>query len=606
MAEQNTGKITQVIGAVLDIRFDQGVLPEINDAVEIRRKDGSKLVAETAQHLGDDIIRCIAMGPTDGLVRGMEAIATGGPITVPVGEVTLGRIFNVLGEPIDKKPVPEGVKRNPIHRKAPTFAEQATETEILETGIKVVDLLCPYQKGGKIGLFGGAGVGKTVLIQELIRNVATEHGGYSVFTGVGERTREGNDLYTEMSESGVIDKTAMVFGQMNEPPGARMRVGLTGLTIAENFRDEGGKDVLLFIDNIFRFTQAGSEVSALLGRVPSAVGYQPTLQTEMGALQERITSTKNGSITSVQAVYVPADDLTDPAPATTFAHLDATTVLSRAIVEQGIYPAVDPLESTSRILDPRIVGEEHYQVARGVQEILQRYKELQDIIAILGMDELSEEEKEKTAQAAEEYFASLTEEETAYMGVSESDIKEYYEHYALAQKVYHSLTKAVNEEVSDDEARVMEIMQIFVSDESRANEIASRLAQGEDFATLANNYNELGSIQVNISRDELPDAVEEIAFQMENDEVSGKITVDGGFYFIKCLNKYNQELTEANKANIVDKREKEAFDDEYNGFVSSLSSNINEELWENLELETGSGMKTDTFFEVFNTYCGDM
>ena len=399
MAEQNTGKITQVIGGVLDIRFDQGVLPEINDAVEIRRKDGSKLVAETAQHLGDDIIRCIAMGPTDGLVRGMEAIATGGPITVPVGEVTLGRIFNVLGEPIDKKPVPEGVKRNPIHRKAPTFAEQATETEILETGIKVVDLLCPYQKGGKIGLFGGAGVGKTVLIQELIRNVATEHGGYSVFTGVGERTREGNDLYTEMSESGVIDKTAMVFGQMNEPPGARMRVGLTGLTIAENFRDEGGKDVLLFIDNIFRFTQAGSEVSALLGRVPSAVGYQPTLQTEMGALQERITSTKNGSITSVQAVYVPADDLTDPAPATTFAHLDATTVLSRAIVEQGIYPAVDPLESTSRILDPRIVGEEHYQVARGVQEILQRYKELQDIIAILGMDELSEEEKVLVARA---------------------------------------------------------------------------------------------------------------------------------------------------------------------------------------------------------------
>ena len=399
MEAQNTGKITQVIGAVLDIRFDKGVLPEINDAVEIRRKDGSTLVAETAQHLGDDIIRCIAMGPTDGLIRGMEAIATGGPISVPVGEVTLGRIFNVLGEPIDKKPMPEGVKRNPIHRKAPTFAEQATETEILETGIKVVDLLCPYQKGGKIGLFGGAGVGKTVLIQELIRNVATEHGGYSVFTGVGERTREGNDLYTEMSESGVIDKTAMVFGQMNEPPGARMRVGLTGLTIAENFRDEGGKDVLLFIDNIFRFTQAGSEVSALLGRVPSAVGYQPTLQTEMGALQERITSTKNGSITSVQAVYVPADDLTDPAPATTFAHLDATTVLSRAIVEQGIYPAVDPLESTSRILDPRIVGDEHYQVARGVQEILQRYKELQDIIAILGMDELSEEEKILVARA---------------------------------------------------------------------------------------------------------------------------------------------------------------------------------------------------------------
>ena len=399
MAERNVGKITQIIGAVLDIKFPEGTLPEINSAIDIQTKDGGRLVVEVAQHLGDDTVRCIAMGPTDGLVRGMEAIATGGPITVPVGEVTLGRIFNVLGEPIDKKPVPEGVKRNPIHRKAPTFAEQATETEILETGIKVVDLLCPYQKGGKIGLFGGAGVGKTVLIQELIRNVATEHGGYSVFTGVGERTREGNDLYTEMSESGVIDKTAMVFGQMNEPPGARMRVGLTGLTIAENFRDEGGKDVLLFIDNIFRFTQAGSEVSALLGRVPSAVGYQPTLQTEMGALQERITSTKNGSITSVQAVYVPADDLTDPAPATTFAHLDATTVLSRAIVEQGIYPAVDPLESTSRILDPRIVGEEHYQVARGVQEILQRYKELQDIIAILGMDELSEEEKVLVARA---------------------------------------------------------------------------------------------------------------------------------------------------------------------------------------------------------------
>ena len=393
MAEQNTGKITQVIGAVLDIRFDQGVLPEINDAVEIRRKDGSKLVAETAQHLGDDIIRCIAMGPTDGLVRGMEAIATGGPITVPVGEVTLGRIFNVLGEPIDKKPVPEGVKRNPIHRKAPTFAEQATETEILETGIKVVDLLCPYQKGGKIGLFGGAGVGKTVLIQELIRNVATEHGGYSVFTGVGERTREGNDLYTEMSESGVIDKTAMVFGQMNEPPGARMRVAETGLTMAEYFRDEEHQNVLLFIDNIFRFTQAGSEVSALLGRMPSAVGYQPTLATEMGELQERIASTKNGSVTSVQAVYVPADDLTDPAPATTFAHLDATTVLSRKIVEQGIYPAVDPLESNSRILEEDVVGKEHYETARRVQEILQKYTELQDIIAILGMEELSEEDK---------------------------------------------------------------------------------------------------------------------------------------------------------------------------------------------------------------------
>ena len=399
MAVQNQGKITQVIGAVLDMKFAQGVLPEINDAVEIIRPDGSRLVAEVAQHLGDDIVRCIAMGPTDGLVRGMEVTATGGPISVPVGEKTLGRIFNVLGDPIDNKPAPEGVKRMPIHRKAPTFAEQATDTEILETGIKVVDLLCPYQKGGKIGLFGGAGVGKTVLIQELIRNIATEHGGYSVFTGVGERTREGNDLYTEMSESGVIEKTAMVFGQMNEPPGARMRVGLTGLTIAENFRDEGGKDVLLFIDNIFRFTQAGSEVSALLGRVPSAVGYQPTLQTEMGALQERITSTKNGSITSVQAVYVPADDLTDPAPATTFAHLDATTVLSRAIVEQGIYPAVDPLESTSRILDPRVVGEEHYHVARQVQEILQRYKELQDIIAILGMDELSEDEKLLVARA---------------------------------------------------------------------------------------------------------------------------------------------------------------------------------------------------------------
>ena len=360
---------------------------------DIMTKQGGKLVVEVSQHLGDDTVRCIAMGPTDGLVRGMEAVCTGGPISVPVGEQTLGRMFNVLGDPIDNKPAPENAKRQPIHRKAPAFKDQSTETEVLETGIKVVDLLCPYQKGGKIGLFGGAGVGKTVLIQELIRNIATEHGGYSVFTGVGERTREGNDLYHEMSESGVIDKTAMVFGQMNEPPGARMRVGLTGLTIAENFRDEGGKDVLLFIDNIFRFTQAGSEVSALLGRMPSAVGYQPTLQTEMGALQERITSTKDGSITSVQAVYVPADDLTDPAPATTFAHLDATTVLSRAIVEQGIYPAVDPLESTSRILDPKIVGEEHYQVARGVQEILQRYKELQDIIAILGMDELSDEEK---------------------------------------------------------------------------------------------------------------------------------------------------------------------------------------------------------------------
>ena len=393
MADNHTGKITQIIGAVLDIKFSDGHLPEINDAIDIMTKQGGKLVVEVSQHLGDDTVRCIAMGPTDGLVRGMEAVCTGGPISVPVGEQTLGRMFNVLGDPIDNKPAPENAKRQPIHRKAPAFKDQSTETEVLETGIKVVDLLCPYQKGGKIGLFGGAGVGKTVLIQELIRNIATEHGGYSIFTGVGERTREGNDLYHEMSESGVIDKTAMVFGQMNEPPGARMRVGLTGLTIAENFRDEGGKDVLLFIDNIFRFTQAGSEVSALLGRMPSAVGYQPTLQTEMGALQERITSTKDGSITSVQAVYVPADDLTDPAPATTFAHLDATTVLSRAIVEQGIYPAVDPLESTSRILDPKIVGEEHYQVARGVQEILQRYKELQDIIAILGMDELSDEEK---------------------------------------------------------------------------------------------------------------------------------------------------------------------------------------------------------------------
>ena len=393
MAELNTGKLTQIIGAVLDIKFPEGKLPEINDAIRVPLNNGGKLVVEVAQHLGDDTVRCIAMGPTDGLVRGMKAEATGGPISVPVGEATLGRMFNVLGEPIDEKPAPTGVKYDPIHRKAPAFEEQSTATEILETGIKVVDLLCPYQKGGKIGLFGGAGVGKTVLIQELITNIAQEHGGYSVFTGVGERTREGNDLYYEMIESGVIDKTTMVFGQMNEPPGARMRVGLTGLTMAENFRDRSGKDVLLFIDNIFRFTQAGSEVSALLGRMPSAVGYQPTLQTEMGALQERITSTKKGSITSVQAVYVPADDLTDPAPANTFAHLDATTVLSRSISELGIYPAVDPLESTSRILDPHVVGEEHYKTARGVQEILQRYKELQDIIAILGMDELSEDDK---------------------------------------------------------------------------------------------------------------------------------------------------------------------------------------------------------------------
>ena len=393
MADLKTGKLTQIIGAVLDIKFPEGGLPEIIDAVNVPLEDGKKLVVEVAQHLGDDTVRCIAMGPTDGLKRGMTAEATGGPISVPVGEATLGRMFNVLGEPIDEKPAPTGVQYDPIHRKAPSFEEQSTATEILETGIKVVDLLCPYQKGGKIGLFGGAGVGKTVLIQELITNIAQEHGGYSVFTGVGERTREGNDLYYEMIESGVIDKTTMVFGQMNEPPGARMRVGLTGLTMAENFRDRSGKDVLLFIDNIFRFTQAGSEVSALLGRMPSAVGYQPTLQTEMGALQERITSTKKGSITSVQAVYVPADDLTDPAPANTFAHLDATTVLARSIAELGIYPAVDPLESTSRILDPHIVGEEHYRVARSVQELLQRYKELQDIIAILGMDELSEEDK---------------------------------------------------------------------------------------------------------------------------------------------------------------------------------------------------------------------
>ena len=399
MAEKNIGKITQIVGAVIDIKFSEGNLPEINEAINVTHEDGNLLVVEVAQHLGDDTVRCIAMGPTDGLVRGMDAVATGAPISVPVGEKTLGRIFNVLGQPIDEKEAPTDVEYFPIHRKAPAFEEQATTQEMLETGIKVVDLLCPYQKGGKIGLFGGAGVGKTVLIQELIHNIATEHDGYSVFTGVGERTREGNDLYYEMMESGVIDKTTMVFGQMNEPPGARMRVGLTGLTMAEYFRDRGGKDVLLFIDNIFRFTQAGSEVSALLGRMPSAVGYQPTLQTEMGALQERITSTKNGSITSVQAVYVPADDLTDPAPATTFAHLDATTTLSRSISELGIYPAVDPLDSTSRILDPRIVGEEHFNVARKVQEILQKYKELQDIIAILGMDELSEADKLIVARA---------------------------------------------------------------------------------------------------------------------------------------------------------------------------------------------------------------
>ena len=399
MAEQNVGKVTQIISAVLDIKFSQGKLPKINEAIRIKTQDGTTLTAEVAQHLGDDTVRCIAMGSTDGLVRGMEAVATGAPISVPVGEKTLGRIFNVLGEAIDNKEQPQVEAHLPIHRPAPTFEEQSTETEILETGIKVVDLLCPYQKGGKIGLFGGAGVGKTVLIQELIRNIATEHGGYSVFTGVGERTREGNDLYHEMTDSGVINKTTMVFGQMNEPPGARMRVGLTGLTMAEYFRDQGGKDVLLFIDNIFRFVQAGSEVSTLLGRMPSAVGYQPTLANEMGELQERITSTKNGSVTSVQAVYVPADDLTDPAPATTFSHLDATTVLSRKIAEQGIYPAVDPLDSSSRILSENIVGKEHYRVARGVQEVLEKYKELQDIIAILGMEELGDEDKLTVARA---------------------------------------------------------------------------------------------------------------------------------------------------------------------------------------------------------------
>ena len=399
MADKNVGKIIQVISAVLDIKFSEGNLPEINDAVEVPLKNGGKLVVEVAQHLGDDTVRCIAMGPTDGLVRGMDAIATGAPISVPVGENTLGRMFNVLGEPIDEVEPPQTEEKWAIHRPAPSFEEQATSQEMLETGIKVVDLLCPYQKGGKIGLFGGAGVGKTVLIQELIHNIATQHGGYSVFTGVGERTREGNDLYYEMKESGVIDKTTMVFGQMNEPPGARMRVALAGLTMAEYFRDRGGKDVLLFVDNIFRFTQAGSEGSALLGRMPSAVGYQPTLATEMGALQERITSTHKGSITSVQAVYVPADDLTDPAPATTFAHLDATTVLSRSISSLGIYPAVDPLDSTSRILSPDIVGREHYETARAVQNILQRYTELQDIIAIMGMDELSDEDKLIVARA---------------------------------------------------------------------------------------------------------------------------------------------------------------------------------------------------------------
>ena len=398
MTNQNVGTIVTVIGAVLDIKFHPDHLPNLLNAIEIDN-NGHKLVVEVAQHIGDDFVRCIAMGSTDGLVRGMEAVDTGASIKVPVGKETLGRIFNLLGEAVDNKPQPETEEKWEIHRPAPKFEEQEASNQVLETGIKVVDLIAPYLKGGKIGLFGGAGVGKTVLIMELINNIAKQHGGISVFTGVGERTREGNDLYNEMTESGVINKTALVYGQMNEPPGARMRVALSGLTMAEYFRDKEGQDVLLFIDNIFRFTQAGSEVSALLGRMPSAVGYQPTLATEMGALQERITSTKKGSITSVQAVYVPADDLTDPAPATTFAHLDATTVLSRNIASMGIYPAVDPLESTSRILTPDIVGKEHYEVARAVQSILQRYNELQDIIAILGMDELSDEDKLTVSRA---------------------------------------------------------------------------------------------------------------------------------------------------------------------------------------------------------------
>ena len=398
MSEQHKGKVIQVTGPVLDIRFAEGELPELNNAIELSVGE-RKLVAEVAQQIGDDVVRCIAMSSTDGLARGAEAVDTGAPISVPVGDGCLGRVFNLLGEPVDNMPEPETQERWSIHRPAPSFEEQVPAQEIFETGIKVVDLICPYAKGGKIGLFGGAGVGKTVLIMELIHNVATAHCGISVFTGVGERTREGNDLYGEMKESGVLDKTALVYGQMNEPPGARMRVGLSGLTMAEYFRDVKNQDVLLFIDNIFRFTQAGSEVSALLGRMPSAVGYQPTLATEMGALQERITSTKKGSITSVQAVYVPADDLTDPAPATTFTHLDATTVLSREIASRGIYPAVDPLDSTSRILSPEIVGEEHYAVARGVQQVLQRYRELQDIIAIMGMDELSDEDKKAVYRA---------------------------------------------------------------------------------------------------------------------------------------------------------------------------------------------------------------
>lgn len=398
MESKNIGKVVQIVGAVVDIRFEKDSLPDLLNAIEIDNK-GEKLVVEVAQHIGDDIVRCIAMGSTDGLVRGIDAVDTGKAISVPVGKETLSRMFNLLGEPVDNLPAPETKERWEIHREPPTYEEQSGSNEILETGIKVIDLIAPYLKGGKIGLFGGAGVGKTVLIQELINNVANQHGGISVFTGVGERTREGNDLYYEMKESGVIDKTVLVYGQMNEPPGARMRVALSGLTMAEYFRDVEHQDVLLFIDNIFRFTQAGSEVSALLGRMPSAVGYQPTLATEMGQLQERITSTTKGSITSVQAVYVPADDLTDPAPATTFAHLDATTVLSRSISSLGIYPAVDPLESNSRILSPEIVGNEHYQVARQVQSILQRYVELQDIIAIMGMDELSDEDKLTVSRA---------------------------------------------------------------------------------------------------------------------------------------------------------------------------------------------------------------
>ena len=398
MDKHNIGTVVQVIGPVLDIRFADGELPNLLSAIEIEN-EGRKVVAEVAQHIGDNVVRCIAMSSTDGLRRGIPAVDTAAPISVPVGNECLGRVFNLLGEPVDNKPAPKAKERWPIHRPAPAYDEQESTTEILETGIKVVDLIAPYAKGGKIGLFGGAGVGKTVIIMELINNIATQHGGLSVFAGVGERTREGNDLYNEMQESGVINKTALVYGQMNEPPGARMRVGLSGLTMAEYFRDRENQDVLLFIDNIFRFTQAGSEVSALLGRMPSAVGYQPTLATEMGALQERITSTKKGSITSVQAVYVPADDLTDPAPATTFAHLDATTVLDRGIASLGIYPAVDPLDSTSRILTPEIVGREHYDVARKVQSILQRYKELQDIIAIMGMDELSDEDKLIVARA---------------------------------------------------------------------------------------------------------------------------------------------------------------------------------------------------------------